>query len=1141
MAKKIDLKRIKKFIYKKFEIIIFFILSFFIINSFEGWNYIHQFDSLFMLNPEKYLYDVLYFWKDGRSFGFGLPEFGQIPFYAFQVFLIKTFSLFIDSWKSLVLSQMIMYYFTVFFSFLFGYLFFKEFFKVFFDEKDLQLKGRLILTLVTFFYVINLHTIIWIFWRYIGWSLFWVGLPLLGYLYLKYLECNEKSKDLRYIFCAGAIFITPIAAGFTSVGFLFLYFLFSILTVFYYLKTDKKLCYLAKKSILFTLIFSILISWILIPQFTSLKMVSEYSSALMTVGNREILDYASQFSTILNCLRLIGKSSFQGGSMFSWADSYLSNEFINILLFLYPMIILLSLFLICKEKDSRIKKVYLVINIILLFLLLLMKGTSEPFKNMGYLLLNIHPVFFRHPHDRFIHLYVVLLSLVFLYLLYKLSSIKKYKKLFIVIVLFFFLSFSFLNYPYFTGEVVHPSDRVRIPESYLNLSSEIHETLDLSKSRVLVIPFSFSEYSYNLSGRINHPNTKSLSYNFLDSANVIQFSYSFSEKRVLEYLSELIYSNKYREFVDFSGSIGIDYILVHKDYSEKYVVDFTKYLARTAIKFVDNLERKELIKKVFENDNIVIYSLNTKSKLFTTEGKPLLMFGNLSILPSLDFITSLNDVSAFSLSPSTYALINVTDNILVKESTPVNEFIANLKQNSPYIHRENAVFTSSKKGPTSCTPTEKDLLIDYSFENVLNKWNFPNKTIIYLFEAESDLYRDNAEVLNIGGEASNGEVLELADGKAWQEVEIINNGTYRLAIRVKGDFRVQIENKTFEFHNSNLTYWYSPIFELNGGTYNLTITPLNIPVANFSFELPPSIDTENVMIEKLPQGIASFSNDSFAGKSSLKVSSNVTEEGWLWFRTTEIDVTPRERYLAITHMKYENVVESYISIEGYNETSEEWRELGQIPSRQNGTSDWKEYKQMLTIPEDITKIGFVLNAGWIEDPGEGNATTWFDDIRIYPVKDFLDVTWLYSTKNNETLNELFKTNETPPEVIGYTKINPTKYEVKVNATKPFMLSFAESYDPLWEARVYKDGEKVEVAKSIPLYSVINGFWIDETGDLEIEIRYKPQDWFELGLWISGITFIFCIGFLFYDWRRERRAERLEKKVKKWLRRVIKKE
>jgi hypothetical protein len=393
-----------------------------------------------------------------------------------------------------------------------------------------------------------------------------------------------------------------------------------------------------------------------------------------------------------------------------------------------------------------------------------------------------------------------------------------------------------------------------------------------------------------------------------------------------------------------------------------------------------------------------------------------------------------------------------------------------------------------------------------------------NKTMIYLFEAESDMYSDNANISKkFGGEASNGEVLEIADGKAWQEIELIKDGTYRLAIRAKGDFRVQIADKEFESHNSNLTYWYSPTFELNRGEYNLTIRPLDISVANFSFEPVSNIETE--IIERLPAGIVSFSTDSYSGLGSLEINSNVSEGGWLWFSTPEVNVTPRKRYSAITHMKYKNVVESHITIEGYNKTAGEWIELMQVPSGQTGTSDWKEYRQMLTIPEDITKIRFVLNAGWINDQEVGNATTWFDDISVYPVKDYLDVIWLYTTRNNETINELFKTNETPASIMEYTKIDPTKYEVKVNATEPFMLSFAEGYDPLWEARIYKDGEKVEVVKSIPLYSVINGFWVDETGDLEIEIRYKPQEWFELGLWVSVTTFIGCIGYLFYDWRR----------------------
>jgi len=129
----------------------------------------------------------------------------------------------------------------------------------------------------------------------------------------------------------------------------------------------------------------------------------------------------------------------------------------------------------------------------------------------------------------------------------------------------------------------------------------------------------------------------------------------------------------------------------------------------------------------------------------------------------------------------------------------------------------------------------------------------------------------------------------------------------------------------------------------------------------------------------------------------------------------------------------------------------------------------------------------------------------------------------------------------PAEVINYTEVNPTFWKVKVNATKPFMLSFAEAYDPLWEARVYKNGKLIERVRSIPLYSVINGFWIDETGELEIVIRYTPQDWFELGLAVSVTTFIGCIGYLVYDWRRGKGdlwAVRLEDQLKSFWRRDV---
>jgi len=113
---------------------------------------------------------------------------------------------------------------------------------------------------------------------------------------------------------------------------------------------------------------------------------------------------------------------------------------------------------------------------------------------------------------------------------------------------------------------------------------------------------------------------------------------------------------------------------------------------------------------------------------------------------------------------------------------------------------------------------------------------------------------------------------------------------------------------------------------------------------------------------------------------------------------------------------------------------------------------------------------------------------------------------------------LFKQHLLP---LKYKRENPTTIRVKMNSSSPFTLVYAEAYDPFWEARVYKDNRLVEKVRSIPVYGVINGFWINETGNLTIVIRYVPQDWFELGLKISATAFALCIFYLLWDWRRGR--------------------
>jgi hypothetical protein len=238
-----------------------------------------------------------------------------------------------------------------------------------------------------------------------------------------------------------------------------------------------------------------------------------------------------------------------------------------------------------------------------------------------------------------------------------------------------------------------------------------------------------------------------------------------------------------------------------------------------------------------------------------------------------------------------------------------------------------------------------------------------NKILIYLYEAESDLYRSNCRIVE-NADASNGEILAFEkNGRAWLDIEIVKNGTYRLALKGVGAFEVSIGDEKFIVESLDLqNFSYSPLFSLEKGRYRMEIKPLDGAM--------------------------------------------------------------------------------------------------------------------------------------------------------------LDVIWLYSTEANQTVEDLFEVGE-KAEIISYEMVDSTLWKVKVNATKPFMLSFAEAYDPLWEVRVYKYGRLVEKVSPTSLYGVINGFWIDENGYLEIVIRYKPQDWFELGLALSTATFAGCVVYLLYEWRRSR--------------------
>jgi hypothetical protein len=120
----------------------------------------------------------------------------------------------------------------------------------------------------------------------------------------------------------------------------------------------------------------------------------------------------------------------------------------------------------------------------------------------------------------------------------------------------------------------------------------------------------------------------------------------------------------------------------------------------------------------------------------------------------------------------------------------------------------------------------------------------------------------------------------------------------------------------------------------------------------------------------------------------------------------------------------------------------------------------------------------------------------------------VDIVTLYL--GNEEVFSYLSEDKLNAQIVSYEMVEQTKYVVNVNATTPFVLAFVEAYNPLWFAHV-NDNE--EMSTSFPLYSVINGFLINKTGQLQITIEYEPQKYFRCGSAITAISLGGSIGYL----------------------------
>jgi hypothetical protein len=389
------------------------------------------------------------------------------------------------------------------------------------------------------------------------------------------------------------------------------------------------------------------------------------------------------------------------------------------------------------------------------------------------------------------------------------------------------------------------------------------------------------------------------------------------------------------------------------------------------------------------------------------------------------------------------------------------------------------------------------------------------KHLIYLYEAEEELYRENIEALTIGKDASNGATVVLKpDSKIWRNIEIFKNNKYTIAVRLNGTALININNETLTASSPTLNFVYlGSYFDI--GEHKMEITPAEKPLFIWSFdEYQKNLEEwkENTIENSGYSLILDQENENSILKAELRASTT----GWKLINSPLIPIKLDTEYIWKFDIKGKNAHSVHAKIVEYDQSKKRIMDhrIGSIGDR---SFNWKEFSTSFSSTD--------ANASYMQlQIWHGHNTSkplpniiWLDNVKTYIHMDSLiDVIWVYSSDKNETINELISQNENTAKIISYEKINPTKYIIKIQANKPFMLSFAESYNPLWTAYA-KDHEY----QPVPLYSVINGFWIDKTGELEIVIRFKSQEWFELGSIITIVTLFFSFGYLLYDWKKKR--------------------
>src|SRR3989442_7070112 len=143
---------------------------------------------------------------------------------------------------------------------------------------------------------------------------------------------------------------------------------------------------------------------------------------------------------------------------------------------------------------------------------------------------------------------------------------------------------------------------------------------------------------------------------------------------------------------------------------------------------------------------------------------------------------------------------------------------------------------------------------------------------------------------------------------------------------------------------------------------------------------------------------------------------------------------------------------------------------------------------------------------------------------IFENKDFAGPVFSQTLNiaNNANVTELLISNASiapspSANLTGYQQTSGAEFRVTARASAPFVLILTEPYDRLW--RAYVGTSEIEPG---PIYGLVNGFVVNQTGVVNIRIYYTLQSYLYLGMGLSAARLSLSLLVIVLVWRENKR-------------------